>query len=191
MTNVTIFGSGNMGTAIDKVLSEGGASVDHIGSSDTNKTVTGDIVILAVYHTAVEEILNRYSDQLAGKIVVDITNPVNLETFDSLVVPAHSSNAAELAGALPASRVLKAFNTTFAPTLTAKSIGPNKTTVLVAGDDAEAKSALIDAITAGGVDAFDAGSLSRARELESLGLLQMTLAGAGKIGWTGGFALVS
>jgi predicted dinucleotide-binding enzyme len=191
MTNVTIFGSGNMGTAIDQVLSKGGASVDHIGSSDTNKTVTGDIVILAVYHTAVEEILNRYSDQLAGKIVVDITNPVNLETFDSLVVPAHSSYAAELAGALPSSRVLKAFNTTFAPTLTAKSIGPNKTTVLVAGDDAEAKSALIDAITAGGVDAFDAGSLSRARELESLGLLQMTLAGAGKIGWTGGFALVS
>ena len=191
MTNVTIFGSGNMATAIEKILSEGGASVDYIGSEDTDKTVTGDIVILAVYHPAVDEILNRYSDQLAGKIVVDITNPVNLETFDSLVVPAHSSHAAELADALPSARVLKAFNTTFASTLTAKKIGENKTTVLVAGDDADAKSTLIEAITAGGVDALDAGSLNRARELESLGLLQMTLAGAGKIGWTGGFALVS
>lgn len=67
---------------------------------------------------------------------------------------------------------------------------PNKTTVLVAGDDAEAKSAFIDAITAGGLDAIDAGPLDRARELEALGLLQITLASAGKISWTGGFALV-
>jgi predicted dinucleotide-binding enzyme len=153
----TIFGSGNMGTAIAKVLSDGGATVDHIGSSDTEKTVSGDIVILAVYHPSVQDILNRYSDQLADKIVVDITNPLNLETLDSLVVPAHSSHAAEIATALPSSHVLKAFNTTFAPTLDIKSVGPNKTTVLVAGDDAEAKSAFIDAITAGGLDAIDAG----------------------------------
>lgn len=191
MTNVTIFGSGNMGTAIAKVLSDGGATVDHIGSSDTEETVSGDIVILAVYHPAVQDILDRYSDQLADKIVVDITNPLNLETFDSLVVPAHSSHAAEIATALPSSHVLKAFNTTFAPTLDIKSVGPNKTTVLVAGDDAEAKSAFIDAITAGGgLNAIDAGPLDRARELEALGLLQITLASAGKISWTGGFALV-
>jgi 8-hydroxy-5-deazaflavin:NADPH oxidoreductase len=132
------------------------AAVDHIGSSDTEKAVSGDIVILAVDHPVVQDILNRYSDQLADKIVVDITNPLNLETFDSLVVPAQSSHAAELATALPSSRVLKAFNTTFAPTLDIKSVGPNKTTVLVAGDDAEAKSAFIDAITAGGLDAIDA-----------------------------------
>ena len=69
MTSVTIFGSGNMGTAIAKVLSDGGATVEHIGSSDTEKTVSGDIVILAVYHPSVQDILNRYSDQLAGKIV--------------------------------------------------------------------------------------------------------------------------
>jgi len=190
MTNVTIFGSGNMGTAIAKVLSEGGATVDHISSSDTEETVSGDIVILAVYHPSVQDVLNRYSDQLADKIVVDITNPLNLETLDSLVVPAHSSHAAEIATALPSSPVLKAFNTTFAPTLDIKSVGPNKTTVLVAGDDAEAKSAFIDAITAGGLDAIDAGPLDRARELEALGLLQINLASAGKISWTGGFALV-
>ena len=131
----------------------------------TQKTVAV-IVILAVYYPVVQDILNRYSDQLADKIVVDITNPLNLETFDSLVVPAHSSHAAELATALPSSRVLKAFNTTFAPTLNIRSVGPNKTTVLVAGDDAEAKSAFIAAITAGGLDAIDAGPLDRARELE-------------------------
>ena len=123
MTNVTIFGSGNMGSAIDSVLTAGGASVDHIGSADSPGPVNGDIVILAVYYPAQKDILERYGEQLAGKIVVDITNPLNLENFDSLVVPPDSSSAAELAAALPSSRVIKAFNTTFAGTLAAKSVG--------------------------------------------------------------------
>ena len=63
--------------------------------------------------------------------------------------------------------------------------------MLVAGDDADAKAKLIEAVTAGGLQAVDAGSLRRARELEAIGLLQLTLAGAEKIGWTGGLALVS
>ena len=92
--------------------------------------------------------------------------------------------------ALPSSKVLKAFNTTFAATLGAKAVGPNKTTVLVAGDDADAKAALMSAIQAGGVDAIDAGALTRARELEAIGFLQLTLAAGEKLPWTGGFAVV-
>ena len=190
MTSVTIFGSGNMGTAIDGVLSAGGADVEHIGSADTNATVAGDIVILAVPYPALEGIVASYGPQLAGKTVVDISNPLNFETFDSLTVPADSSAAAELAAALPSSKVLKAFNTTFAATLGAKEVGPNKTTVLIAGDDADAKASLAAAISAGGVDAIDVGSLSRARELEAVGFLQLTLAVGEKIGWTGGFGVV-
>jgi predicted dinucleotide-binding enzyme len=136
------------------------------------------------------DIIGQYGDQLAGKIVVDVTNPVDFETFDSLLVPAGSSASLELAAELPSARVLKAFNTTFATTLATKTIGPNRTTVLVAGDDAEAKATLISAITAGGVDALDVGALGRAHELEAIGLLQVTLAAAEKISWTGGFALV-
>ena len=190
MTSVTIFGSGNMGTAIDGVLSAGGAHVEHIGSADTNATVAGDIVILAVPYPALEGIVAAYGPQLAGKTVVDISNPLNLETFDSLTVPADSSAAAELAAALPSSKVLKAFNTTFAATLGAKTVGPNKTTVLMAGDDTDGKAALAAAISAGGVDAVDAGNLSRARELEAIGFLQLTLAVNEKVGWTGGFGIV-
>lgn len=190
MTSVTIFGSGNMGTAIAGVLTAGGAVVEHVGSADSDVTISGDIVILAVPYPALGDIAAKYGPQLAGKVVVDITNPLNFETFDSLTVPADSSAAAELAAALPSSRVLKAFNTTFAATLGAKAVGPNKTTVLIAGDDADAKAALAAAITAGGVDAVDAGALSRARELEAVGFLQLTLAVAGKIGWTGGFGIV-
>jgi predicted dinucleotide-binding enzyme len=190
MTSVTIFGAGNMGTAIDSVLSAGGATVDHIRSADPPGPVNGDIVILAVYYPVLKDILATYTDKLAGKTVVDITNPVNTETFDSLLVPADSSAAEELAAALPSSRVLKAFNTTFAGTLSAKSMGPNPTTVLIAGDDDEAKAALISAVQAGGVNALDAGPLRRARELEAMGFLQIKLAAAEQLGWTGGFAVV-
>ena len=106
-------------------------------------------------------------------------------------MPADSSAAAEIAAALPQSRVLKAFNTTFAGTLAAGTVGPLPTTVLIAGDDADAKSLLAGIVTAGGLRAVDAGSLRRARELEALGFLQLTLAAAEKISWTGGFGLVA
>ena len=62
--------------------------------------------------------------------------------------------------------------------------------VLIAGDDAEAKSVLAQVVDGGGLVAIDAGSLRRARELEALGFLQMTLAAAEKTSWTGGFAIV-
>jgi predicted dinucleotide-binding enzyme len=190
MTNVTIFGTGNMGGAIAGVLASGGASVEHLSDPSTVGTITGDIVVLAVPYPALQQIVGAYADQLAGKIVVDITNPLNFETFDSLTVPVGSSATAELAAALPSSHVLKAFNTTFAATLAAKTVGPNKTTVLIAGDDVTAKETLAAAITAGGVDAIDAGALSRAHELEAMGFLQLTLAAGEKINWTGGFGIV-
>src|SRR6478752_8232096 len=68
MTSVTIFGSGNMGTAIAGVLSAGGADVEHIGSADTGATIAGDVVILAVPYPALEGIVASYGPQFAGKI---------------------------------------------------------------------------------------------------------------------------
>nr|WP_274636425.1 NADPH-dependent F420 reductase [Microbacterium bovistercoris] len=190
MTTITIFGSGNMGGAIAGVLARGGASIQHIGSADTGATIEGDLVILAVPYAALGAIASNYGAQLTGKTVVDITNPLNFETFDSLVVPEGSSAAAELQKTLPEARVLKAFNTNFAATLTAGKVGDATTTVLVAGDDAEAKAGLIAAVNAGGLSAIDAGSLSRAHELEAIGFLQLTLAVAEQLGWNAGFAIV-
>lgn len=189
MTSVTIFGDGNMGSAIGALLS-GTSSVQHITTSTPDATVEGDLVILAVPYPAVTDIVATHGNQLDGKIVVDISNPVNFQTFDSLVVPADGSAAAELAEALPSARVLKAFNTNFAATLHAKAVGDNPTTVLVAGDDADAKTTLIDAVSAGGLNAIDVGALKRARELEAIGFTQLGLAINEKVAWTGGFAVV-
>ncbi len=191
MASVTIVGNGNMGKAITSVLTRGGSSVQVLDIADAGTPVSGDIVVLAVPYAALSAIVAERADELAGKVVVDITNPVDFQTFDSLVVPADSSAAAELSVKLPDSRVIKAFNTTFAGTLASGSVGQNTTTVLVAGDDADAKSALIDAVSASGLKAVDAGSLARARELEAFGFLQLSLAVAEKTNWAAGFALVA
>jgi len=191
MAHISILGTGNMGQAIAAVAARGGHTVQPLGESDTDTAVTGDVVVLAVPYPAVSEVIAQRGAQLAGKVVVDITNPLDFETFDSLVVPADKSAAAEIAEALPDSRVLKAFNTTFAATLAAGKVGPLTTTVLIAGDDADAKSTLAGIVASGGLNAIDAGSLARARELEALGFLQITLAAGEKVSWTGGFGAVA
>ena len=192
MTHVSIIGTGNMGQAIAGVVSRSGNTVELFSQDDVTKPLTGDVVVLAVPYGAVSDIVAKRADQLAGKVVVDITNPVDFETFDSLVVPADGSAAAEISVALPRSRVVKAFNTTFAATLAAGTVGAQQpTTVLIAGDEADAKSLVAGIVTAAGLRAIDAGSLRRARELEALGFLQITLAAGEKIAWTAGFAVIA
>ncbi|GAA2182578.1 NADPH-dependent F420 reductase [Brooklawnia cerclae] len=191
MATITIIGTGTMANAIGGVLANGGNSVAYVAHEQIGTArIEGDIVVLAVPYPALDGIVSAHADQLAGKTVVDITNPLDFTTFDSLVVPAGSSAAAELQAKLPASAVLKAFNTTFAATLVSGKVGDLTTTVLIAGDDAEAKQALKSAIEAGGLTAIDAGSLKRAHELEALGFLQLTLAAGEKISWTGGFGII-
>ena len=112
MADISIIGTGNMGQAIAAVAGRGGHSVQLLGQDDAGTQVAGEVVVLAVPYGALGEVLAERADSLHGKIVVDITNPVNFETFDSLLVPADTSATAEIAAALPSSRVLKAFSTT-------------------------------------------------------------------------------
>jgi predicted dinucleotide-binding enzyme len=191
MTTFTIIGTGNMGKAIGGVLADGGSDVSYVAHDQVGSAPLGDVVVLAVPYPALASIVDAYGDQFAGKVVVDITNPLNVATFDSLVVAADGSAAAELQAKLPAAKVLKAFNTNFAATLASRKVGDRVTTVLIAGDDDASKRTLADALTAGGVRAIDAGSLARARELESVGFLQITLAAGEKIPWTGGFGVLA
>lgn len=206
MGTVTIIGTGNMGSAVAALAARAGSTVQvldrdqqkadglagQVGgtSGAVGEEITGEIVVLAVPYTALTELADMYGSQLEGTIVVDVTNPVDLSTFDSLIVPADSSAAAELQAKVPGAKVLKAFNTVFASTLASGKVGDAPATVLVAGDDADARQALVDLVAAGGMAAVGVGSLKRARELEALGFLQMTLAGQEAISWGGGFALV-
>ena len=146
---------------------EGGAAGD---------SLSGDVVVLAVWYEPARSVIEQYGDQLDGKVVVDITNPVDTTSFDGLVTPADSSAAEELAKLAPSgARLVKAFNTTFAGTLVEGQVGGQPLDVLIAGDDESAKETVAELVRAGGLNAIDAGPLKRARELEALGFLHMAL----------------
>lgn len=191
MTHISIIGTSTMAQALEAAFTKGGNTVELLGRAQAEQPVTGDVVVLAIPYGAVAEVVGQRAEQLAGKVVVDITNPVNFQTFDSLTVAADSSATAEIAAALPQSHVLKAFNTNFAATLASGTNGQQPTTVLIAGDDDGAKTTLANLVKSSGLNAIDAGALSRARELESMGFLQITLAAREAISWTGGFNVVS
>jgi 8-hydroxy-5-deazaflavin:NADPH oxidoreductase len=108
---------------------------------------------------------------------VNITNPLNA-TYDGLATPPGSSDAEEIARMVPqGTRVVKAFNTTFARTLVAGTVAGQPLDVFIAGDDAEAKATISQLVKAGGLRAIDVGPLSRARQLEGIGFLGITLQG--------------
>src|SRR5690349_6941938 len=130
MTHLSVIGTGSMGQAIAGIATRGGHTADLVSRGDE---VTGDVVVLAVPYPAVDDVIAEWGDALAGKVVVDITNPLDFATFDSLVVAADGSATSEIAAKLPSSSVLKAFNTTFAATLGQGNVGPLTTTVLIAG----------------------------------------------------------
>ena len=200
--DVTIIGTGNMARGIATRLLSGHHTITLLGTSaekaqalaaeldgdvrsgQTGDPLAGDVVVLAVWYQAVDDVLSTYRDQLAGKVVVDITNPVDWSTMDSLVTPADSSAAEEIQKLLPdGTPLVKAFNTTFAATLAAGEVAGEPLDVLVAGDDADAKEKVSSFIEAGGQRTRDVGPLKRARQLEQLGFLHITAQEPMGSGW--------
>jgi predicted dinucleotide-binding enzyme len=195
--NVTIIGTGNMARAIGRRLISGGHDVTVLGKETdaaeevvkelggdgsaragrSGEPLADDVVVLAVYFPDAKAAVEQYGDGLAGKVLVDITNPVN-ETFDGLVTPPDGSAAQELARSAPGARVVKAFNTTFAGTLSQGEVAGQPLDVFMAGDDEDAKAIVSKLAADGGLHPIDAGPLKRARELEAAGLLHMTVQGS-------------
>jgi 8-hydroxy-5-deazaflavin:NADPH oxidoreductase len=119
-------------------------------------------------------VLGRYGDQLAGKVVVDITNPVDPQSFQPLTIEAGSA-AQHIAQKASGAKLVKAFNTTFAGTLVAGKVADQPLDVLLASDDDEAKNAVRQLVEDAGLRAVDAGPLAHARQLEGLGYLHMAI----------------
>jgi 8-hydroxy-5-deazaflavin:NADPH oxidoreductase len=134
--------------------------------------IEGHVVVLAVYYPDALGAAEQYADQLAGKVVVDISNPGN-ESFDGLVVPPDGSPTEELAALAGGARWVKPFNTTFAIPLKSGTVAGDKRDVLLAGDDADAKGKVAALARDGGLNPIDVGPLKRARKLEAAGLLYM------------------
>ncbi len=193
MTDLTIIGSGNMAGAIGTRAVAAGRTVQildrtpenaaklaaELGGGTTsgglNEVPDGDLVVLALYFGPAKEVATHYGDTLSGKTVVEISNPVNTDTFDSLVVAPGSSAAEEIAALLPGATVVKAFNTTFAATLTQGSTGGLPLDVFIASDSEKARNDVAAFVAAAGLRPLQVGGLHHARELEGFMLLVMGL----------------
>jgi 8-hydroxy-5-deazaflavin:NADPH oxidoreductase len=190
---ITIVGAGNMGRAIgtravagqhevevvDRDPAEAQRLAQELGEGatalDADAQFGGEVVVFAVYYPGIKDAVQQYGDRLAGKVVVDITNPVDTNTWDRLVTAPGTSSAEEVQQLLPeGATAVKAFNTTGADTLLAGEAAGQQVDVFIAGDD-EAKSKVSQLVSDGGLRAIDAGPLHRAQQLEHLGLLRITL----------------
>jgi hypothetical protein len=189
VSGISIIGLGDMARALGTRAIKGGNAVEVIGRDRAKATAlaralgggattgtfgavpTGDVVVLAVPYPSAVPIVSWYGDALAGKVIVDITNPFAPGATE-LLTPDGVSATRQIAGAAPAgAHVVKAFNTVFGHVLA----GDRRLDVLIAGDDAEAKALVSAFITSIGLRPLDTGSSRMARGLEETGLLMMGL----------------
>jgi 8-hydroxy-5-deazaflavin:NADPH oxidoreductase len=164
--------------------------VEELGGGSVVDTPEGDVIVVALYYNDAREAAEQHREQLSGKVAVDVSNPVN-ESFDALVVPPDGSATEELAGLAPEARWVKAFNTSFANTLTSGEVAGEPLDVLIAGDDDAAKEAVATLARDGGLRPVDAGGLGRARELEAAGLLHMGVQGTLGTGFASALKILS
>ena len=192
MSSITFIGAGNMARTIGTLAVAGGNTVEIMGrnqskADDLAKTLgggttagkwgavpAGDIVITAVLYAGVVSAVAEYGDALAGKIIVDISNPFNA-TFDGLAHSGPTSIAEEVAKIAPASAmVFKAFNTIFRSVLE-----EGRPDVFFAGDNPQAKADVAAFIESLGLRPLDVGGMKMAHWLEGAGVLTVGLAGNG------------
>jgi 8-hydroxy-5-deazaflavin:NADPH oxidoreductase len=193
MSTISIIGSGGMAAAIGSLAAKAGHAVE-VTSRDAAKaqalagqfgagattgtfgaTPAGNIVILAVPYSAVLDVVKQYGEALAGKLLVDITNPVASD-LTSFVTPEGSFGAREIARAAPAdAHVVKAFNTQFSHVLAVGPIEGHPLDVFLAGDDSHAKASVSAFVESLGLRPMDVGALPMAKTLEHVCLLSLGL----------------
>jgi 8-hydroxy-5-deazaflavin:NADPH oxidoreductase len=190
--DITIIGTGNMargiatralaggnaltllGTTAEKARALAGELPGDVRAGTVGDPISGDVVVLAVWYHALDDVLGRYRDQLVGRTVIDITNPVDPETYAPITVE-DGSAAQEIARKAPGAKVVKAFNTTFAGSLIEGEVAGQPLDVFVASDSDEAKATVRRLAEGAGLRVLDAGPLALARQLEGAGYLHMAI----------------
>jgi len=213
-TIAIIGATGSMGSAISKSLSKGNYRL-LLKSGDTDKlkklsseikathpsadlelmtcpteaSWEADIIILAVPFEAEKEITERIRDVANQKIVVSIANPLN-QSFDGLVTRPGTSAAEELQKLLPNSKVVKAFNTTFAADFSTPVIDGKQVDAFIGGNDKEAVETVKGLVSTAGFNPIVAGELSVSRTLESMQLLLIQLGLKYNYNWHAGWKIL-
>jgi 8-hydroxy-5-deazaflavin:NADPH oxidoreductase len=192
--SIGIVGAGNMGRSIAMQLGKTGERVvladrdpakaqgvvaeigagDGVSAQELDDALASDVVVLALWYPVTIEFAREHAAELEGKIVVDISNPLD-ESWTRLATDPSTSSAELLAERLSESRIVKAFNTTHAPALSDGQVDETPLDVFLASDDGAAKSQVAELVQAAGLRPIDAGTLDNARLLERLTAFQVEL----------------
>lgn len=201
--HITIIGNGNMAKGIATRLLGGGHEVsihakdeakgrelaDQLKEAQQGASVTvapiggstDEVIIVALPYGEIVNVAAQYKGFL-GKVLVDISNPVDFNTFQ-LIPAAGTSGAETIAQQLPGAKVVKAFNTNLAGALLAGTIEGKELDVFIAADDQAAKDTVAEAIRTSAMRPIDVGPLSESRHLEGFGLIQMKIQDQIGTGW--------
>lgn len=191
--NLSIFGTGNMASGLARLFAKAGHRVtlasrdpakaqavaaelgdDIQAGSFADAAATAEAIVLAVPYDAAADVISA-AGGLAGKIVIDITNPLAAD-FSGLSIGHTTSAAEEIQKRAPKAKVVKAFNTVFASVLQNGGKAAGKpVTVFVAGDDAEARKTVVSLAESAGLKGLETGSLASARYLEPVAALNIAL----------------
>lgn len=213
-TIAIIGATGSMGSAIAKSLSKGNYRlllkgndtqkvaklVEEIYSENSNADIEGvvcpteasweaDIIILAVPYNLEAEIASSIKEVANQKIVISISNPLN-ETYNGLITSADTSAAEELQKLLPNSKVIKAFNTTFAADFTTPIINDKQVDAFIAGNDNDALQSVSEIVATAGFNPIIAGDLKVSRTLENMQLLLIQLGNKYNYNWLAGWKIL-
>jgi len=200
---VAIIGAGNVGKALATSITSAGHDVtltskhpEHAEAAARESGATSaatnvaavtdaDIVILAVpYAGAGAEVASEIRDEVAGKTIIDVTNPIKPD-FSGLATDG-SSAAEEFQKLLPEAKVVKAFNTIFA----SNQANPSREVDgFVAADDEGAKQQVISLVESIGFSPLDVGPLSASRFLEGMAFINIGLNAQNGWTWTSAWKL--
>jgi 8-hydroxy-5-deazaflavin:NADPH oxidoreductase len=189
---VAIIGTGNVGGTLAAEFAAGGqrfllAGRDAEGARKIAAGLDGyaqavsvdeavqraDVLVVAVWLPDFEQFIAQYGGQLAGKVIVDPTNPVGPDGAGGYrkVIGEQESSGQILAGLLPAgARLVKAFGTLSAPTLAAAARRePERAVLFYAADDAAAGDLVAGLIRVAGFDPVPVGGLDQSIRIEMYG----------------------
>jgi predicted dinucleotide-binding enzyme len=191
-STVAIIGTGNIGGRLAANLAAGGQdfllagrdadaaqkiAADLDGHADVvsvdEAVERGDVLVLAVWLDAFQQLIAQYGERLAGKVIVDPTNPVGPDGAGGYrkVIGEQESSGQILAGLLPpGARLVKAFGTLSAPTLSAAARQqPDRAVLFYAADDDASGDLVADLIRAAGFDPVRVGGLNQSIRIEMFG----------------------
>ena len=151
----------------------------------------GDIVVLATLWTGTENVVKLAGQKnLAGKVVIDTTNPLDFSAGTPRLSVGHTDSAGETVQRwLPQAKVVKAFNHVGNAHMVNPQFPGGPPTMFICGNDGGAKKTVAGLLEAFGWPAVDIGGIEGSRYLEPLAMLWI-IYGVGTNSWNHAFRLL-